>query len=378
MKPALIAITRRGAQHAARLANAWPDAELFILNPWGEALQTPFNPIDPPLRGHIQTLLENHSPLCFFCALGAVVRLSAPYLRSKREDPAILAIDEMARFVIPVLSGHLGGANQYAQEVAQILGALPVITTASDSIGTLAVDLLGRELGWQIEADPHSLIRTAAQVVNGLPVAIVQECGTPRWKTPFTPLANNLILLDDVAQADPSQHKALLWITHQPIPPEIAARWPESLVVYRPPKGQGRPFCVGLGCDRGTSLATIQQALEQALALYHLQVEDIQSLATIDIKGDEVGMLALADQLNRELILYPASQLATVSTPNPSETVRRYTGTPSVSEAAALLAAKTDASDLLVEKYPFKGSDQKNATISLALTPTQPSTPMER
>jgi cobalt-precorrin 5A hydrolase len=366
-RPALIAITRRGAKHAAELAKQWPDAELFILSPWDKELEIPVTTLTPPLRGYVKELVENYSPLCFFCALGAVVRLAAPHLRSKKEDPAILAIDEMARFVIPVVSGHLGGANHYATEVAKVFGALPVITTASDSVGTLAVDLLGRELGWKVEADTNTLTRTAAHVVNGLPIALVQECGSRRWQEKFPNLDKNIHLLERIEQADPKQHKAVLWITQKQPNPTVAEKWPESQVLYRPPKGQGMPLSIGLGCDRGTPLETLRSALATTLADHHLEQEDITHLATIDIKGDEVGLLALAEEMTLPLTLYPPSQLAQVPVPSPSETVLRYTGTPSVSEAAALLAANTGMENLLVEKQRFKGPDGKNATVSIVL-----------
>ncbi|MBF0444961.1 MAG: cobalamin biosynthesis protein [Magnetococcales bacterium] len=365
--PALVAITKRGAKNAATLAKHWPEAKLYILKPWGDDIEGDVQPLSPPLAGYIKELLKNHNPICFFSALGAVVRLTAPHLISKTQDPAVLAIDEMARFVIPVLSGHMGGANQYANEVAKIFSALPIITTASDSAGTIAVDLLGRELNWQIEADHTSLTRTAAMVVNDQPIAIVQECGSKSWIDPWPQLKKNIELLDNIKQADPTRHKALLWITQNRETKAITEQWQQTAVIYRPPLSQGLPLSIGVGCDRGTPFTTIQTALNQALSEHYLDITDIKTLATIDIKGDEVGILALANQLNIPLILYGPEQLAKVTVPNPSQIVQRYTGTPSVSEAAALLAAKSDAANLLVEKQRYKDKDGKNATISIVI-----------
>jgi cobalt-precorrin 5A hydrolase len=122
---------------------------------------------------------------------------------------------------------------------------------------------------------------------------------------------------------------------------------------------------VGLGCDRGTPLATIERALEQALRSVGLRTDDVAVLASIDAKSDEAAFLQLAAAHQWPLRFYAAAQLAAVPVPNPSETVRRHMGTPSVSEAAALLAAH--GSTLLVEKLKLRGEDGKNATISLAL-----------
>ena len=131
-------------------------------------------------------------------------------------------------------------------------------------------------------------------------------------------------------------------------------------------------IAVGLGCDRGTSLETLQQALDEALALSGTRLANIAAAASIDLKADEPGLLTLAARHGWPLTFYTPAQLAAVPVPNPSETVRRYTGSPSVSEAAALLAASMagpllPASALLLEKHKHRGADGRNATISLAI-----------
>ncbi len=122
---------------------------------------------------------------------------------------------------------------------------------------------------------------------------------------------------------------------------------------------------LGMGCDRGTPKATLEAAIDLALATIKLPRSAVSSLATIDKKNDEVALLALSDDHGWPLQFFCASQLAKVQVPNPSEVVRKYMGTPAVSEAAAILAANTDMSDLLVEKFKHKGADGKNATVSI-------------
>jgi cobalt-precorrin 5A hydrolase len=132
------------------------------------------------------------------------------------------------------------------------------------------------------------------------------------------------------------------------------------------------PIAVGLGCDRGTPLATLQRALDEALALVGARLGDVAAAASIDLKADEPGLLALAAQHGWNVTFYSPEQLAAVPVPNPSETVRKYTGSPSVSEAAALLSASAvagqilPAAALLVEKHKHRGPDGRNATVSLA------------
>lgn len=123
---------------------------------------------------------------------------------------------------------------------------------------------------------------------------------------------------------------------------------------------------LGVGCDRDTSLNTLQTAMEQALALAGLDIAAVAGLATIDKKNDEVAILQLAERYGLPLHFYTAEQLALVPVPNPSETVRKYMGTPAVAEAAALLAANATMQALLLEKHKYRGADGKNATVSIA------------
>lgn len=125
-------------------------------------------------------------------------------------------------------------------------------------------------------------------------------------------------------------------------------------------------LALGIGCDRGTPAATIAQAANEALAGMNASTHDVAALASIDLKADEAGLLEFAASLNLPIAFHPAERLAQIEVPNPSETVRKYTGTPSVSEAAALLAAHADQSALLVEKHKLRGPDGRNATISIA------------
>lgn len=128
-------------------------------------------------------------------------------------------------------------------------------------------------------------------------------------------------------------------------------------------------IALGLGCDRGTPAATLEQAVAEALAACGACWAQVAAAASIDLKADEAGLLELAARQGWTLRFYPAAELAQVPVPHPSETVRKYTGTPSVSEAAALLAAGTDMSRLLIEKHKQRGPDGRNATVSIALLP---------
>jgi cobalt-precorrin 5A hydrolase len=124
---------------------------------------------------------------------------------------------------------------------------------------------------------------------------------------------------------------------------------------------------VGLGCDRGTSLETIETAINKALQSANLSSNDIIQFATIDKKNDEQGLLQCTEKYQCPLTFYSATQLAKVDVPSPSAIVMKYMGTPSVSEAAALLAAGTTKESLIVEKFKMRGIDNKNATVSIVI-----------
>lgn len=122
---------------------------------------------------------------------------------------------------------------------------------------------------------------------------------------------------------------------------------------------------LGMGCDRGASLQTLNEAVDQALSTIEYGRDAVIGLASIDKKFDEEGLLELAQRQRWTLTFFSADQLAKVDVPNPSEVVRKYMGTPAVSEAAAILAAETTKEALLVEKFKYLGQDGKNATVSV-------------
>ena len=128
-------------------------------------------------------------------------------------------------------------------------------------------------------------------------------------------------------------------------------------------------IALGLGCDRGTPASTIAQCIAEALAQATAALADVWAVASIDLKADEIGLAEVAQANGWTIRFYPATELAKVEVPNPSETVRKYTGTPSVSEAAAILVAGTDQSHLIIEKHKLRGPDGRNATVSIARIP---------
>lgn len=234
----LIAITKHGAALAARLARDLPQAHVCTASKFATSfadLPQPVHAYAGALRDEIPGLFEQYDQLVFLVSLGAVVRLIAPHLKGKDEDPGVTVVDDAGQFVIPVLSGHVGGANAMSERVADLLGATAVLTTASDVGKTIPVDILGRHLGWRVEAPKINITRVSAHVVNGEPIAFVQQAGSRHWWTRATPLPANIECLEHWEQVRPEHHRAVLWVTQADIPATHWQQWAERLVVYRPP-----------------------------------------------------------------------------------------------------------------------------------------------
>lgn len=241
-----VAITRHSAARLRLLAVDFPGATLFVAErfaPLTADLPNPVVAYPGPLRGQVAGLFGRFDQIVFFVSLGAVVRLIAPHLRSKHEDPGVLVVDDAARFVIPVISGHIGGANAFARELAARLRVQAIVTTASDVGGTLAVDLLGRELGWRRELPEQTvagdLTRIAARVVNGEPIAFVQEAGRRDWWRHAVPLPRNIHLFDQLEAVDLDRYAAILWVTHREVPVVLRTALAGRLILYRPPLAGG-------------------------------------------------------------------------------------------------------------------------------------------
>lgn len=245
MKIAVVSITRHGIALAGKVVAALPGAQLFA----PEKFQAEAEIAAPgaartyvgKVGDQVPALFAAFDGIVAIVSLGAVVRLIAPHLRSKETDPAVVVVDEAGKFAIPVLSGHLGGANELAGHLATALGATPVLTTASDARQTLAVDLLGRELGWTFEATHDEVVRVSAAVVNDEPVALVQEAGSEDWWTHHAngrsgPLPANLQRFSRLEDVAPEKFGAVLWISERAMPSALVAPLAGKRIVYRPGK----------------------------------------------------------------------------------------------------------------------------------------------
>jgi cobalt-precorrin 5A hydrolase len=286
------------------------------------------------VRSLLSQLWETYDQIVLFFALGAAIRLIAPLLRDKHSDAGVVVIDDAGNFAISAVSGHAGGANNLAKQCASLLGAVSVVTTASDVHHTLAVDRLGETMGWRIE-NPSQVTEAAAAIVNGEPVAILQEAGQRDWWDDTCAWPENLIHVKSLSEVTTTTFAALLVISDH-----LLDGLPEGLptIVYRPPS-----LVLGVGCQRGVSFATLDAFIKTTLQTHRLAFQSIAILATADIKANEVALQMLAQHYSWRFEIHTVEALkAMTAIATPSERVQRLIGTPSVSEAAALLSAREE------------------------------------
>ena len=337
-KIAVLAITKNGIKMSLRIKEHFSDFEIFApikFSDNNEKIQW----YDESTTQKIVDLFKSNEGIVCLFSLGAVIRLLAPHIKDKKTDPAVIVIDDNANFVISVLSGHLGGANELSNEIAEKIGSTPVITTAADVNKTIAVDLVGKEFGWKID-DDSNVTRISAFMVNKEKIGIFQNIGKKEWWKGKFP--ENITFFSNIEDLKGSESKGYLIITNDQIDDESILK---NSVVYRVPD-----LVVGIGLHWDTSKETILNGVNETLEKFELKQKQIARFVSIKKEKDVVGLNELAEEMNIPLEFFDRDDLASIETPNPSKMVEGYEGTASVSEAAAM---KSSGGNLIVEKQKF-------------------------
>jgi cobalt-precorrin 5A hydrolase len=346
-KIAILAITKNGINMSLRLKEIFSNFEIFApikFSDNNERIQW----YDELTSERIVELFKNNEGIICLFSLGAVIRLLAPHIKNKKTDPAVIVIDDNANFVISVLSGHLGGANELANEIAEKIGSTPVITTAADVNKTIAVDLVGREFGWKID-DDSNVTRISAFMVNKEKIGIFQNIGEKEWWKGKLP--DNITFFSNIEDLKDSDSKGYLIITNDQISDEDVLK---NSVVYRVPN-----LVVGIGLHWDTSKETILNGVNETLEKFELKQNQIVRFVSIKKDKDVIGLIELGKEMNIPIEYIDREDLATVTAPNPSKTVQAFEGTASVSEASAI---KSSQGELIVEKQKFP----PNLTVAIA------------
>ncbi|MGO9613199.1 MAG: precorrin-3B C(17)-methyltransferase [Dissulfurispiraceae bacterium] len=301
---------------------------------YSEATILKFNPAS------VSDFWSDAGCLIFIMATGIVVRTVAPFLKDKKTDPAVIVLDENGRFAISLLSGHIGGANQATREIAQFLDAEAVITTASDIKGLPAIDLWAQKNNLAIEdwsMVPHVSARLLNEGVLNVYTEIEIDLPDAFIRTVNPGNADVFISNKERLNNGKEDAKAQLYLR------------PKNLVV-------------GMGCNSGTNEKEIEDCVRKTLSQYNLSFSSIHSLATIEKKASEPGLIAFAEKFGIDISTFTPGQLNSIEGLDRSETVYKATGAHAVAEPAALLAAGT--SRLLIPKQKIG-----NNTIAAAEMP---------
>lgn len=342
MKTAIILISEAGLSIAQSLLNELPDSEIFTLRH-----EEGCTHIESAGKFTAENF-NRYDAFVFIGAMGICVRTIAPCVKNKYTDPAVVCVDSTGKFAISVLSGHIGGANELTHQVANILGAEPVVTTQSDCTGLWGLDTLPQRFGWfpVINAEPSTLLlaelaKTPEEkkrvcmnehislFVSGKPTALlltVRNEGTDWMEAHLPPHVEVFYRVQDIK---PSRFKLILCVSPQ------VPNFPEMpMICYVP--------CVvhlGIGLARlAGPVRKVEKEIMNTLKEYGIMPQSIASISTIKAKSDEPVVKAL--QKKFPVYFYTAEELAEIEVPHPSKTVMKHMGTPQRQRSRRLAECK--------------------------------------
>lgn len=322
---AVIALTKKGVSLARKMRQekAW---DVYIPAKFRISVEhAEMNAIEGNFIEFIHKIFSKYQGLVFISATGIAVRAIAGVVTDKRRDPAVVVVDDGGRFSISLLSGHLGGANRLAQEVAKIFGATPVVTTASDISGFDGIDVVAKDLGLYID-NFEDLKHVSASIVNGEKTALITMGDFYPGKLIQRLEQPNIVICDEI----PADAKAVVYATDYSIKAPAIPH-----VILRP-----RNIVLGVGARRGATFAALKATLVQGLSEINLSEKSVGGIATIDIKRDEGCILELGRFLEAPIQYYTARELATVEEMFPvSSFVKQTVGVGSVAGPSGFIAS---------------------------------------
>ena len=348
MRVSCIAFTERGYALAERTARALSDcAQTGEDDPgWDVSVSRGFGEGKADLRAWTALAWEASDALLFVGAAGIAVRAIAPHVASKATDSAVVVIDEAGRFAVPLLSGHLGGANELAQTVARAAGAIPVITTATDVRGVWAVDTWARCAGLAV-SNPEAIKRVSARLLSGGRVALYSDIPISGQPPEGVDIASDRARADIVVSPFAGANAG------------ASVRAPEPLRLVVP--------CIvaGIGCRRGACAEAIGEAFLLACGQAGISPSAVREAATIDVKAHEEGLLAFCRARNIPLATYSAEELSQVEgSVSPSDFVRATVGVDNVCERTAL----ADGGKLIFPKLAHGGVTVAFSKVTIKLS----------
>ena len=339
---ALISITSQASELAQKIRGHLPGAEILKRDGSGPEKSA------TGTKGLIRSAWDRYDALVCIMATGIVTRAIADLVRDKKQDPAVIVVSQDGRFIVPVLSGHLGGANLLSERIAAITGGQAVITTASDVEGRTPLDIWMESYGLKAE-DGSTLATVMKRLVERGSLRLFSELA------PLPPLPPDIKRCQTAPEAD----IIITWRTRDGLKRAGTPPAPDRpILILNPPV-----VAAGIGCNRGTTEAEIGQAVKEAFRASGISMNSLFRAASIDMKRDEKGLLEFCQGRGIELLFFSAQELNSIKGLNGSELVMKATGARAVCEPAALLAAGSDTTDrLIMEKRICK-----DVTVAAAL-----------
>ena len=330
MKIAVFAYSRQGCKTARQVMGCFDGHELECYT-MARFEEPGFCAICRPSKPFYGPIFERVGAMVFVGSVGIAVREIAPHVRDKATDPAVLAIDELGKFVIPILSGHIGGANDLALELANALDATPVITTATDINKRFSVDAWAARNGYGIASLSRAKAVSAAILEQDVPLC----CDYPITTT-----------LPNGVKTGNSGEVGISISVYRDEPFEKTLRLIPKILH------------LGIGCRKGTPVETIREAVDEVLLAHNIDRRAVKCAASIDLKAEESGLIAFCQEWKLPVTFYSAEELKAVPGEfTPSAFVQSITGVDNVCERAALIGA---------EKLIVKKAARNGVTIALA------------
>jgi len=348
-KITIIAVTDQGIAQALVVQKQFPKSLVVTTK------QTVHETVSvvPSITDYLKTNFEKLEGICFVSALGICVRTIAPYIQDKQTDPAVICVDDLGNHVQSVLSGHQGGANDFALKVAQLLGGEAIISTSSDVQQIWALDILGKSYNWQLQSE-QPLKKLMGLFVNRKPTALlldIKDKGTAHLEKTYPDFVT---VFYDVEAINQAEFELIIAVTYKLYAFEIPT------LFYVP-----KVLSIGSGCSKKLDVQQFDTILKEKLKAEQLSFLAVKNIGSIDIKAKQQAYLDFSQANSLPFKTFSAEQINTVTVPNPSAVVQTKIGVAGVSESTAMLLSQNNT--LLVEKQKIHVGTNEKFTFSVAL-----------
>lgn len=333
MNIAVIAVSPQGITIAEQLKAEWQEQLTIFSTHQHSSVESIRN-----IKEHVDAHFGDYSAWIFIGAMGICIRTIAEHVQHKYHDPAVINIDSTGRFVVSVLSGHVGGANELTEHIASLLGAQAVVSTQTDNTGLWALDLFSRKYGWAQMNNMGGLNKPIALYTNGKPTALLLEVRDKFTLELERTHAEHVGIYYKREDLDESKYELILVVS-----PRVYET-SKPCIQYIP-----KSLALGLGCRYQCAPKDIPEYICNEIRRLGYYPEAIKRIGTIDLKKDEPLLKEMLQLLNiEEADIYTSEDLAPVEIKNPSDYVFKVTGVYGVAESASRLSARMGS--IVIEK----------------------------